>query len=301
MTPVISVVIPNYNREKTIQRAIKSVLDQTEQNFELIIVDDLSTDNSVQKICEIKDDRIKLIKLDKNSGAARARNIGVKHSKAKLISFLDSDDSFEPEFLNESVQAMERSDDSIGFMWTGVTYIYINSVKNFSWKPKRRKNTYETFLYNLQIGSGAGITIDKSVFENAGYFKENLPAAEDTEFFLRISKKYDYTFSERNLINIYKGDNDRLSGNFKKIAKAYNDFLPQHFDAINESIQLKKKFYYKMTWLNYHLPNKIKARKYFHMIPKKGVKDIVKFYLVFFLYELLPVSTAYKFHRKFSN
>jgi len=95
----ISVIIPTFNREKLIGNSIKSVLNQTLKNFELIIVDDGSTDNTKEVVDKFQDKRIKYIKLDTNQGASNARNIGIKNAKGKYMSFQDSDDIFYPNKL----------------------------------------------------------------------------------------------------------------------------------------------------------------------------------------------------------
>jgi len=90
--PTVSVIIPTYNRAHTIGRAIKSVLNQTYQDFEIIVVDDGSTDNTEEVVKSFRDKRIRYIQHKKNKGAAAARNTGIKSAKGKYIAFQDSDD-----------------------------------------------------------------------------------------------------------------------------------------------------------------------------------------------------------------
>ncbi len=90
--PLISVILPTYNRGYIVERAIKSVLNQTYKNLELIIVDDGSTDNTEEIVKSIEDKRIIFLKHKKNKGASSARNTGIKNSKGEYISFIDSDD-----------------------------------------------------------------------------------------------------------------------------------------------------------------------------------------------------------------
>jgi glycosyltransferase involved in cell wall biosynthesis len=107
MSPSISVVLPVHNRADVLARAIKSVLDQRLQDFELVIVDDGSTDDSVSVARSFGDDRIKLIELGQNRGGNAARNAGVRASQASLIAFLDSDDTYLPEKLERVVAEFE--------------------------------------------------------------------------------------------------------------------------------------------------------------------------------------------------
>ena len=103
--PLVSIITPNFNSEKYISETIESVLQQTYKNWELIIVDDFSTDTSVTLIKEFqeKDQRIKLVKLSKNSGPAVARNEGIKIAKGNFLTFIDSDDVWLPKFIETSL------------------------------------------------------------------------------------------------------------------------------------------------------------------------------------------------------
>ena len=295
---MFSIIIPNYNRAKVISNAIDSVLRQTYTNFELIIVDDCSTDNSLKVISEYKDERINVFQMEINSGAAAARNFGINKSSGDFISFLDSDDYYEPEFLLETIKELESTSEDIGFMWTGVRYIENGGENEFSWSPYLLKTPYLTFLHSLHIGTNSGITVKKNVFEECGSFDIKLPAAEDTEFFLRITKKFNFKFTKKVLINIERDGEDRLSKNFIKIAKAYNLFLPHHFKVIDENPILKQKFYYKMMWLNYHLDDHKIADNFYNKIPKELRTYKIKF--IKWLYEYLPLRNASYIHQKLS-
>src|SRR3954471_13927034 len=98
-TPRVSVVIPAHNRAATLGRAVESVLSQTRQDFEIAIVDDASTDGTVAAIAAMHDDRIRLIRHDRNRGACAARNTGIRAGSAPFVAFLDSDDEWLPHKL----------------------------------------------------------------------------------------------------------------------------------------------------------------------------------------------------------
>ncbi len=298
MDPKVSVIIPLFNREGVISRAVNSVLNQSFNHFEIIVVDDCSTDDSLKRILEFDDSRIRLIKLEKNSGAAVARNEGIKVSKGEYVSLLDSDDFYEPEFLETSLNFLENTSDSVGFSWTGVRYFQGGKVNEQIWEPERMDTSFLTLLNSLHIGTNSGITIKKEVFQKCGYFNSELPAAEDTDFFLRISKDFDYCVIPKILINIERDGTDRLSKNFQKIAQAYNIFLPEHFDIIDSSEILQAKFYYKLMWLNFHIHEKERARNYYGKIPSE-LKSI-KIKIVKYLYEIFPLKQASYIHQKLS-
>ena len=297
---MLSVIMPAYNRAHVITKAIKSVLNQTFTDFELIIVNDCSTDSTVDVINSFSDSRILLINASKNMGAAAARNVGIKNAKYEIISLLDSDDFYEPTFLEESYHLLKNTNDQIGFMWTGLKTINNNKITLSHWEPPFIKSNYITFLHALHIGTNSGISIKKSVFEKCGYFNESLPAAEDTDFFLRITQEFGYTFTHNHLININKSGEDRLSKNYKKIAIAYNFFIDQHLPIINKYPKLQKKYLYKLMWLNYHLGEKEIARSYYQKLKKLQMVNI-KSRRIYLLFETLPLKLASYIHVKFGH
>ena len=109
MNELVSIIMPSYNTEKYISESIKSVCIQTYKNWELIIVDDCSTDNTDKVVASIKDERIRYIKNKKNCGAANSRNRALKEAKGRWIAFLDSDDLWYPEKLEKQIDFMERN------------------------------------------------------------------------------------------------------------------------------------------------------------------------------------------------
>lgn len=298
---MISIIIPNYNREKSLLRAVNSVLNQSFKNMEVIVVDDCSVDSSISKVSEITDARLKIFQLEKNSGAAAARNFGIKQAKGKYISFLDSDDFYETEFLQKTYEKLRNTSDTVGFCWTGVRYYENQNETEYLWSPTPKETPYLTFLNSLHIGTNSGITVKKEVFNKCGYFREDLPAAEDTEFFLRITQNFGYTFIPEILINIYKDGSDRLSRNFKKIAQAYNIFLKEHYSSIDKDEFLQTKYYYKMMWLNYHLGNKRKAQDFYSKIPGTFSLSKLKALITRILYEVFSLEKASAYHQKISS
>lgn len=296
----MTVILPVYNREKAIKKSIESVLNQSFSNFEFIIIDDCSTDKSWEVINSYTDSRIKCFKLPVNSGAAAARNFGISHSEGNYISFLDSDDTFERDFLKFSFRTLHNSPAKVGFMWTGRNIITKNTCIAQAWNPVGN-SSYHIFLRDIRIGTGAGITVKKEVFEICGKFNEELPAAEDTEFFFRISRYFDFRYINTCLINIYRDENDRMSKNYIKIARAYNVFLKDHFDEIEKDPYLRRLYYYKMMWLNFYIPDHSIAKYYFNKIPRMNIWDNVKIPFVFVIYKFLPLRLASYLHGKLAS
>lgn len=158
---LVSVIMPNYNTEDFIEESVESVLKQTYHNFELIIVDDLSTDNSVRKIKELQklDERIKLIELKNNGGAANARNIAIEHANGEFIAFIDSDDIWVDEKLRIQVEFMKKEN----LTFVGSYYKYIDfegndlnkvirgkTLRNY-WQILKESPGNSTVIYNARI------------------------------------------------------------------------------------------------------------------------------------------------------
>jgi glycosyltransferase involved in cell wall biosynthesis len=294
-----SIITPVYNREETISKAITSVLEQTFADFEMLIIDDGSTDATLEMVQSFSDNRIKIMKTPKNDGAAAARNLGIQAANGSYISFLDSDDFYQPDFLQESFNILEKSSEKIGFMWTGLLWNENNTIKQEFWEPKFNTSSYITFLNSLHIGTNSGITVKREVFDVCGYFDENLKAAEDTDFFLRITQQFDYKYSPKYLITINRDGKDRLSKDLKKNAEAYSIIFPKHKNTIDTSKVLQKKYYYKMMWLSFYLPNKKLGSNYFIFLVKNNLISF-KSLLIYFNYLFLPLRQASYIHRKIS-
>ena len=183
LEPLVSVIIPVYNSEKYLKRAIESALNQTYKHFEIIVVDDGSVDTS-RTILESYDDLITYIYQD-NAGASSARNTGIKHSKGELIAFLDSDDLWYPEKLRAQVNAYLNEPEA-ALIHTAVDkqeeFHGVLPVCNKDLKA-RHKSFLEVFKQpNLKTPS---VMIPKKVFDQIGGFNTSLVTAEDQDIFLR--------------------------------------------------------------------------------------------------------------------
>ncbi|WP_372998880.1 glycosyltransferase family 2 protein [Sulfurimonas sp.] len=186
---LVSIITPMYNAEVFIVEAIQSVLNQTYQNWEMIIVDNYSTDHSVKVVEAINDKRIKLIKLDYNSGGpARPRNIGVEKSKGKYIAFLDADDIWKPTKLDIQLDFMNKN--NLNISSTSATNIDENSksinklnyLKNYL--KKSRKYNLEALLQYKFIYTSSVILV-KKIFQKFNE-EEDCISVEDYYLWLQL-------------------------------------------------------------------------------------------------------------------
>jgi glycosyltransferase involved in cell wall biosynthesis len=294
-SPLISVIVPVYNRQDKVGRAIESVLNQGFSGWELILINDKSTDNSLGIINEYQDSRIVVLDLSENKGAATARNVGIKRAKGKFVTFLDSDDCYKPDFLEKSYRLLSPTGEAVGFSWTGYTFVSSNNQKTQFWKPSESSNYYHSFLESLHTGTNSGLMVKSEVFKKCGYFDERLRAAEDTDFLLRIIQDFKFIMIPESLVNIYIDHTNRLSVDFKRIASAYNLIYPKHEEVIASNLGLKIKWYYKMVWLNYHLGELKLARSFFKKLIQQKIMHY-RAWQIFLIFEVLGSKYGAKTH-----
>ena len=204
----ISVVIPTFNRKKLLRRALDSVITQTLQPFEIIVVDDGSTDSTETIVKTYYQDVLYL--YQSNQGVSRARNKGIKLATGDWLAFLDSDDEWLPTKLVKQARALAIEKEQ---RICHTNEIWIRRGKRVN--PRRRHEKSGGWIYQkclpLCVISPSSVLIQRAVFENIGYFDEQLPACEDYDFWLRICASYPVLYLAEPLIKKYGGHDDQLS------------------------------------------------------------------------------------------
>ena len=246
-SPKISVIIPTHNRAHLIGRSIQSVFNQTYQDFEIIVVDDGSTDNTseVIKKYQKKDNRIKYIRHEKNKGGSAARNTGIKAARAEYIAFQDSDDEWLPKKLKNQMEVFKDAPSRVGIVYSDMWRITGNK-KRYFYSPKimpKHKIIYEQALdYGVSdIGIQTSL-IKKEVFAKAGMFDEKFPRFIDLEFFIRLSKYYYFFHIEEPLVNYFDAD-EGISSNAKALIAAQKLILKKYFKDIKKNKKVLAKHY----------------------------------------------------------
>lgn len=204
MEPNISIVIPTHNRAHLLLRAIESILTQNFQKFELIIVNDASTDDTATLVKSISDERIRLINLNKNQGASKARNIGIKAANAKYIAFLDSDDEWLPGKLEKQYALIKNSSSNVGIVYSGFNKHKGNKVRYVPDSTVKHKsgNIFNEILKHNFI-TFQTIVAKKECFEKSGLFDENLKCRHDWELLIRLSRDWLFLYIDEPLVNVY--------------------------------------------------------------------------------------------------
>ena len=202
--PVISVVIPVYNKEKFIENTIYSVLNQTLSDFELIIVDDSSTDKSLSIIDSIEDKRIKTYSI-KNSGVSKSRNYGVEKSSSNLIAFLDADDLWKNNHLEQLYKLYLENPNCGMYAMSYIKNINFKSYKKSYFGLSNFSGILENFFTSSSvdcIASSSSVMIPLNVFKKINGFNENLKKREDTALWIKIALNYKIAFSTITTVEI---------------------------------------------------------------------------------------------------
>ena len=204
----ISVIIPTYNRAERLGKAIDSVLDQSHQEFELIIVDDGSDDNTAEMIESYSSDIVYL--RQKKSGPAAARNRGIEKARYDLLAFLDSDDWFAKNKLEIQMEAMNRNPSYL-ISHTQETWYRNGNILNQ--KVKHRKNSGDIFKQSLELCAVgmSTVMIRRETFERYGLFDEDFSCCEDYDLWLRVSAEQEFLLVDEPLTLKDGGRADQVS------------------------------------------------------------------------------------------
>lgn len=240
--PLVSVIIPTYNRGRLILDSINSVLNQTYKNIELIVVDDCSTDDTEKTVKSIDDSRIKYIKLEKNSGACVARNKGIEISRGEFIAFNDSDDLWLPEKINSQLDFLYENNAEISFCKMECRTPENNFIHNFPNIEFDRKISYKDLLkYNC--ASTQTIFGKSECFRNV-MFDARMPRLQDWDEVLRLSQKYRIFYQNEILVNTFF-QKDSISTHPEKAVLAMQKIFEKHKDVILSDPAIVESFFKK--------------------------------------------------------
>ena len=234
----ISIIIPTYNREKLICNSIKSVLNQTYNNIEIIVIDDCSLDNTNNEISKIKDNRLRYIRLKKNKGANFCRNLGIKKANGEYISFLDSDDKFYYNKLEKQIKNIKINKSNFDFC---KIKIHINNINRFNFtipNSNQEKSILNgKILDELCKGnfiSTQSILVKKKILEKC-LFDIKLPRLQDYDLILRILSKVKISFTNEVLADLFT-QKDSIGSSLLKLENAIPIILKKNY-----SLNLKQK------------------------------------------------------------
>lgn len=208
----ISVVIPVYNRANIVNKAVRSIINQTYSVNEIIVVDDGSNDDIESVIKGFKNRDIKLLRQT-NKGVSAARNAGVNKAKNQWIAFLDSDDYWLPSKVERQVDFHKRNND---VLISQTDEIWIRNGKRINPKDYHKKINGKIFSSSLSrcLISPSAVLLNRKIFDDVGFFDDKLPVCEDYDLWLRISSKYNIGLIAKKLVVKTGGHKGQLSGKY---------------------------------------------------------------------------------------
>lgn len=241
MNDLISIQICTYNRASLIKEAIQSVLDQTYQDFEIIIIDDASTDNTREIVETFQDRRIKYFRNEINLGVTKSRNLAIKKSLGKYIAILDSDDFWNDKKKLEKQIDFLKNNPFVAVLGTQALKITIKGeIVGKLKKETRDINIRQKILQTNQFVNSS-VLILKEAIETFDGYDENLLVAEDYDMFLKIGQKYKLANLE-SFSTSYRVGNQGYTSNKKNLAihhyrliKKYKKVYPKYFIALIKS------------------------------------------------------------------
>ncbi len=233
--PRVSVIIPTYNRDKLILKALDSIFNQTFKDFEILIIDDASTDNTEQVIQEMNHPQIRYFKLEKNGGQCIARNFALQHVKGEFVAFLDSDDEWLPEKLEKQVALFDNGSDRMGGAY-GNSYT-TDAIKDETVLIKTenyRGNIHDKFLAGFCPPTPSMFMVKREALERVNGFDEKLLTFVDLDLWMRISEHYDFDYVDDPVIIKYEQIGDQYVNNFNKRYKGYHLFMKKWSIVLKE-------------------------------------------------------------------
>jgi glycosyltransferase involved in cell wall biosynthesis len=279
MAPKVSIVCPTFNGATRgyLREAIESALDQTFKGYELIIVDDGSTDHT-KEVCEpyLEDSRVHYI-FQPNAGPASARNTGISASSGEFICFLDDDDLWKPRKLEKQIDfisARLSTENRWGMLFTWVELINAGG-DIVSYRGHHQEGSiYRALLFEYTIGATSSVLVKREVFDTVGLFDGSLEPCEDWDLWLRISKEY-LVFPIKEYLVQYREHQDRISADREKVFYYEKAVLKKNLASAPPDINPKEVYasYYIKGSLSYFASDQYQQ---FRKMFLKGVKISLK-------------------------
>jgi glycosyltransferase involved in cell wall biosynthesis len=246
--PKVTVAIPAYNAMEYLPETLKSVLNQTYPDFEVIIVNDGSTDNIVEWFTGIKDPRVKLISQI-NRGLAGARNTGIENARGEYIALVDADDVWESTKLEKQIRLLDDDDDlEVTYTWASLINEKGESIGKIH-KTEIEGKIWEQLLERNPI-KPSSVVLRRSCFDRVGLFDENLRSfVEDWDMWLRLAKLYSFRAVKEPLL-YYRERSSSVSKNWDAMQKSYQIVIEKAFADAPAEIMPRKQISYSLAYIH---------------------------------------------------
>ena len=253
----VSVIIPTYKRAEDVTRAVDSVLNQTIDSFECIVVDDngVGTPDGEKTALVMSryeaDKRVKYIRHEINKNGSAARNTGIKAAKGECISFLDDDDAYMPTRLEKMYNRLHDLDNSWGACYTGYVKHQPNGKDQFSDEKQEGNLFVKALMRSLYIGSGANLFFRREAIDKVGLFNESFSRNQDLEYIIRILQSYKIAYVDEVLLEVFY--DIRTSHPSFAQSKEREIYFREYFESYQEGLSEKQirsiQIMYDIDWM----------------------------------------------------
>ncbi|MCA1990877.1 MAG: glycosyltransferase [Coleofasciculus sp. S288] len=243
--PTISVVIPAYNAERTILETIKSVQQQTFSDLEIIVINDGSTDRTLELLQSVQDERLKIFSYE-NGGLPVARNRGISHATGEFIAFIDADDLWTPDKLELQLAALQQHPEAgVAYSWTYFKY----EEDEYSYADESNffeGNVYADLLVRNFLHNGSNPLIRKRAIESVGFFDPTLKSCEDWDYYLRLAAKWNFILVPKSQV-IYRQSLSSMTSKVEVMEKYLLIVIERAFQVAPLNLQFLKK--QSLSWV----------------------------------------------------
>lgn len=229
----VSVILPTYNRDEILPRAIDSVLEQTHNHFDLIIVDDGSTDGTQELVESYTDSRIRYLR-QKNRGANAARNYGIEAAETDFIAFLDSDDEYSPTFLEQTTSKLSNLSERFAGVCTAFVRVGTDGSESIKPIPAGEISPIDIQNSNV-IGGFSGTLFRRELFDKIGHLNTSLPQAQDIEFYLRVARAEFSIYGINEPLCWYHKHGEQITRDANRVIQGQTAILDEFDDDITDS------------------------------------------------------------------
>lgn len=258
----VSIVIPTCNRPLLLKRAICSVLAQTYQDFEIIVVDDGMKEHAKNVVATFGDARIRYLKNETSLGGGGARNRGIKDAHAPFIAFLDDDDEWLPEKLAVQMEQFANTNAQVGFCFTGAR-IETDEGAEVTRTKEGVNDLRKVALLRFKGFLTTTLVVKRAVFDDVGLFDESLPSHQEAELILRITRKYKGLGINRPLVVMNMHSHEHIGGDLSRRIRGKELVLTKHTALYAKYPRMLAKQYFWLALWCRDLGDKKKAKDYF--------------------------------------
>jgi len=296
MMPAVTAIITTFNRSSFVKEAIGSVLSQSFRDFELLVLDNSSTDDTRSVVESFKDKRLNYIRHEPLN-ISQARNLGVRQAKGKYIAFLDDDDLWLPDKLEKQLEVFEEGDDALALVYGGLLWVDSNGIEVGVHKPVLRGRVLTELLLQKDAftGSASNAMLRKSAVESLGGYDEDVPTGEDLDLYLRLAEKYLTDFTDESVVKVRTHSGPRLGDKLRDAAELELKMMNRYGYVFEQDRKLRSFYLQKIGGKLVRVGDACAGRKYIISAIKTNPLNLIAYFQL--LLSALGRNLYYRIHR----